>query len=167
MDNDTPEELKACRERFLAEFVQLKADACYIRDYRNYYGKWVTAIGTVRAVTSVASIGGWLVDSHLSWLWASLLLTGQVAQALKSTYPYARKRAALSRWTRRLNEIVLTAQTTWDDIEDKQLTAGEIRKSIKIMRTQQLSAQARAIPDGLPRKTILARQAQAETALFF
>ena len=170
LENSEPEQLQtflADRERFLAEFVQLKADSCYIRDYRDYYGKWVTGISVLRAVTSLASVGGWLTVSHLAWLWATLLVAAQLAEALQGTFPFAKKRLALSRWCRKLDELVVTAQGTWDEIESRKMNGVQIRKALRLLRVQKNKAQAKAVPNGLPKRNVLFAQALAETASFF
>ncbi len=155
------------REKFLSEFVQLKADACYIRDYRDYFGRWVTCLSTLRVVTSTGSIAGWLIWEHLAWLWAALIGAAQLAEALTKTFPFAKKRLALSRWCRKLDELVVAAQGTWDEIEGGKLSATEIRKALKLLRSQKQKAQAKAIPNGLPRKAELFKRAQEETQQFF
>jgi hypothetical protein len=147
--------------------VQLKADACYIRDYRDYFGRWVTGLGTLRAITSTGSIAGWLIWKHLAWLWAALIGASQLAEALTKTFPFTKKRLALSRWCRKLDELVVAAQSTWDEIEGGKLSGMQIRKALKLLRIQRQKAQAKAIPNGLPRKAELFRRAQQETQQFF
>ena len=164
---DQPQSSNADRERFLAEFVQLKADACYVRDYRDYYGRWVTGVSTLRAITSLGSVGGWLTYGHLAWLWAALLVAAQLSERLQKTFPFAKKQLALSRWCKKLNVLVVLAQGTWDEIESGKMTGAEIRKVLRSMRTQQNNALAKAIPNGLPKKTKLISQSRVEAAQFF
>jgi hypothetical protein len=45
------------QQMYWQEFVQLKTGACYIRDYRNDIGRWVTAIATIRCLRA-KGLGG-------------------------------------------------------------------------------------------------------------
>ena len=40
--NESSEGPSREQQNYWQEFVQLKVDTCYVRDYRNYLGKWVT-----------------------------------------------------------------------------------------------------------------------------
>lgn len=164
---DTEAELRAGRESFLDEFVLLKTSSSYVRDYRDYYGKWVERLGVLRAVASLGSVAGWLGDSHLAWLWAGILVAAQLAEKLQSTFPVTKKRLALSRWCRKLDVLVVNAQGTWDEIAGNRMTSAQIRKATRLLRTQMQKAEGRAVPNGLPRKDDLFERAQQEAQAFF
>lgn len=77
------------------EFVQLKADTCYVRDYRNYLGKWVTVTSTIRAIASMGGIAGWLIWKQYAWVWACIVAASQFIDALKNVFPFYKRRGAL------------------------------------------------------------------------
>jgi hypothetical protein len=47
------------QQLYWAQMIELKVAACYIRLYRDYLGKRVTALGTLRAIASSGSIAAW------------------------------------------------------------------------------------------------------------
>jgi hypothetical protein len=101
------------QQMYWSEFNQLKIDVCYVRDYRNAIGKWVTAFATIRAVTSTSSIGAWLIWKRYALIWAGLIATSQLIDALKDVFPLYKRRRSLSRWSRTLNLLFVEAQRNW------------------------------------------------------
>ncbi len=96
------------QDLYWQEFTQLKLDACYVRDYRDSIAKWETGVAIVRAITSSASIGAWVVWRDYAFVWASLIAASQVADALRDVFPFRKRRQALSGWSNALNRLLLT-----------------------------------------------------------
>jgi hypothetical protein len=157
------------REQILywQELVQLKADSCYVRDYRNAVGKWVTGIAALRAVTSASSIAIWAVWKEHAYVWASLIALAQVADALKDVFPLYKKQTALSRWSGSLNRLFVDAQRDWDDIAGGSCTNQQIRRTLHKLRLRKQAAEAKWIPNGLAMKQRLFEAAQMEAVQFF
>jgi len=40
------------QQLYWAQMIELKVASAYIRRYRDYLGKWVTGLGTLRAIAS-------------------------------------------------------------------------------------------------------------------
>ena len=155
------------QDAFWNEFVQLKADVSYVRAYRDELGRYVTGVATVRAIASSASIGAWVIWKQYAFLWATLIALAQVSDALKNVFPFAKRRAALSRWVRKLDLLFVASQKDWDDIAAGILTEEQIRKIVHRLRMTKLNAEAKYIPDGLSRREDLFRSAEMEAIRFF
>jgi hypothetical protein len=161
-DTPSPEQ-----QMYWREFVQLKADSCYDRDYRNSLGKWVTGVAVIRAITSTGSIGAWLIWKKYTYVWAFLIATSQVMEALKGVFPVYKRRRVLSQWSRALNQLFVEAQRSWDGISSGEYTNAEIRKLCHQLRSRKNRAEAKHIPDGLNRRADLFNKAQIEAKHFF
>ncbi len=155
------------QEMFLHEFVQLKADACYVRDRRNRLGRYVTTVAAIRAITSCASIGAWAIWKEYAFLWGAMIAIAQVVDALKGVFPFEKRRVALSRWATTLDRLFVGAQRDWDSIASGYLTNAEIRKLLHRLRDAKQRAEARAIPNGLERDDQLAKKTEAEAYSYF
>lgn len=166
MDQSTSQPSRE-QQMYWSEFNQLKADACYVRDYRNSIGRWVTAFATIRALTSTSSIGAWLVWKRYAFVWAGLIVASQLIDALKDVFPLYKRRRSLSRWSRTLNLLFVEAQKNWDEIAGGQCTDTQIRKLCHQLRSRKQRAETKHIPDGLKRREDLFALAQIETQEFF
>ncbi len=155
------------QQQFWQELVQLKADICYVRDYRNAVGRWVTGIAALRAITSAGSIAAWAVWKEHAYLWAALIAATQVADALKDVFPIYKKRDSLSRWCKVLTRLFVGAQRDWDDIAGGVYTNQQIRKLLHKLRLAKQQAESRYIPNGLTKKESLFDEAQSEAIAFF
>lgn len=149
------------------EFVQLKIDAYYVRDYRNSLGLSERRVAAIRAIASSASIGAWAIWKQYALVWALLIAASQVADALKDVFPFRRKRQALSKWCNALNNLFVLAQRDWDDISRGNLTDEQIRKLTHQLRLKKQKLEARYIPDGLPEKEKLFQRAENQVVKFF
>jgi len=144
------------------EFFQLKADACYVREYRNSVSKWVTAFAAIRAIASTSSIGGWLIWKRYALVWAGLIAAAQLIEALKNIFPLYKRRRALSGLSRSLNQLFVEAQRNWDEIAGGQCSNAQVRKLCRQIRSRKQKAEARFMPNGLSRNESLFKNAQAE-----
>lgn len=149
------------------EFVKLKSDAYYVRDYRNSLGRWVTATATIRAIASSGSIAAWVIWRRYAFIWASIIALSQLADALKDVFPFYKRRAALSRWVRQLDRMFVFAQRDWEDIAGSRCTEQQIRKLLHQLRSRKQKLEAKSIPDGLTRKESILQDAEAEAVGLF
>ena len=69
------------QQLYWAQMVELKVAAAYIRRYRDYLGKRVTWLGTLRAIASSASIAAWALWKEQAFVWAAIIAASQVADA--------------------------------------------------------------------------------------
>jgi hypothetical protein len=141
------------------EFVQLKVDTCYVRDYRNELGKWVTGVAAIRAIASTGGIAAWAVWRKYAYLWACVIAASQVADALKNVFPFYKRRGALSRWSRTLNRLFVEAQRDWDAISGGRCTNAQIRRLSHLLRVRKERAEGKYIPHGLARREDLFEKA--------
>jgi len=149
------------------EFVQLKADTFYVRDYRNQLSRWVTGVAAIRAIASTGGIAAWAVWRRYAYIWACIIAASQVVDALKSVFPLYRRRGALSRWLRSLNRLFVEAQRDWDSISAGKCTDAQIRKLTHRLRVRKERAEGKYIPHGLAQREEIFEKAQNEAAKFF
>jgi len=163
-ENDVPSREQ---QTYWHEFVQLKADSCYVRDYRNYFGGWVATVAAIRAIASTGSIAAWAIWRQYSYLWGCIIAGSQVADALKNVFPFYKRRDALSRWSRALNRCFVEAQRDWDEISAGRCTNAQISKLSHQLRMKKERAESKYIPHGLALRRDLFDKAQSEAARFF
>ena len=166
-ENAEPEKPSSEQQAYLQEFLQLKIDACYIRDYRNGFNRWITAAATIRAIASSGSIALWAIWQKHAMVWGSIIAASQIADALKDAFPFAKRRRALSAWVRQLDRLFVFAQRDWENIVGGRCTNSQIRKLLHQLRSRTQRLEAKFVPDGLPRDHELFRRAEEEAFLFF
>ncbi len=152
---------------YFQEFLQLKIDACYIRDYRNGFNRWVTTTASVRAVAASGSIAIWAVWQRHAIVWASIVAASQLADALKDVFPFAKRRKALSSWVRQLDRLFVLAQRDWADIAGGRCTNAQIDKRLHALRSRKQQLEGKFIPEGLVRRQRLLEAAEFEAIAFF
>jgi hypothetical protein len=165
--NESSEGPSREQQIYWQEFVQLKADTCYVRDYRNALGKWVTGVSAVRAIASSGGIAAWVIWKQYAYLWAFIIAVSQVVDALKNVFPFYKRRGALSRWSRTLNRLFVEAQRDWDDIASGKPTNAQISKLSYQLRLKKERAEEKYIPHGLALRKDLFEKAQSEASQFF
>jgi hypothetical protein len=164
--NESPDTPSPEQRMYWHEFVQLKADACYVRDYRNSLGKWIKGVAILRLIVSAGGIGTWLIWKKYPLIWAVLIFASQLAEA-KDVAPFSKRRRALGRWSRKLNLLFVEAQRDWDNIASGEYGNPQIRRACHQLRSRKNRAEAKCIPDGLNRKAELFKKAQTEAEHFF
>jgi len=155
------------QQMYWQEFVQLKADAFYIREYRNSLSRWVTATAVIRAVASSGSIAAWVIWKRFAFIWAAIIALSQLADVLKDVFPFYKRRAALSRWVRQLDRMFVFAQRDWEDIAGGRCTEQQIRKLLHQLRSRKQTLESKCIPNGLSRKPDILQIAEAEAIRYF
>jgi len=129
--------------------IELKVAACYIRRYRDYLGKRVTALGTLRAIASSGSIAAWALWKEYAFVWAAIIAASQVADALRDVFPFTKKHRAAGAHTVMLGSIFIDAQLEWENIFSGRYTDDQImNRRHKLMKLQH-DAERTSFPDGL------------------
>ncbi len=141
--------------------------ACYIRLYRDYLGKRVTALGTLRAIASSGSIAAWALWKEHAFMWGVIIAASQVVDALRDVFPFTKKHKAASAHTVTLNSIFIDAQLEWENIFSGRYTDDQImNRRHKLMRLQH-DAERTSFPDGLATRDSLFVQAEQEAKDYF
>lgn len=140
--------------------VNLKVTSTYIGLYRDYLGKWVTVLGTPRAVASSASIGAWVIWKEYAFLWAAIIAASQVADALKEVIPFSKKHKAASELAFALTSLFIDAQLEWENIFYGRYTNDEISNRLHKLRKLQFEVEGKSFPEGLGMRSSLLDEAQ-------
>ena len=147
--------------------INLKADAAYIRLYRDSRGKWVTALGTLKAVASCTGIAAWTIWKEFAFLWGAIIAASQVADALKDVFPFAKEHKAASEHSMTLETLFIDVQLEWETIFAGHSSDEEIMKRLHQLRKLQLEALRHNFPDGLAAEEALLEQAKKEAEQYF
>lgn len=148
------------------DFIQLKLDACYVRDYRNRIGRIETSVATLRAIASSTSIAAWAIWQKHALIWGCIIAASQLVDALRDVFPFRKRRQALSGWSNGLNRLFVEAQREWDLIAAGKMPNKKIQMRAHQLRLKMQRYEETYIPDGLPRNEKLFQAAQAEMVTF-
>ncbi len=155
------------QQLYWAQMVELKIAACYIRRYRDYLGKWVTGVGTLRAIASSGAIAAWALWKEYAFVWGAIIAASQVADALRDVFPFTKKHKAASEHTITLSSIFIDAQLEWENIFSGRYTGDQIMtRRHKLMKLQH-DAERLTFPDGLATREPIFAQAQQEARSYF
>ena len=147
--------------------IELKVAVGYIRRYRDDLGKWVTGLGTVRAVASSGSIAAWAIWREYAFAWGAIIALAQVVDALKEVFPFSKTHKAASEHSITLGGIFIDAQLEWESIFSGRYTDEQIAgRRHKLMRLQH-DAERHNFPNGLAVKGGLFRQSEVEARAYF
>jgi hypothetical protein len=155
------------QQLYWAQMIELKVSACYIRRYRDYLGKRVTALGTLRAIASSGGIAAWALWKEHAFVWGTIIAASQVADALRDVFPFTKKHKAASAHTITLGSIFIDAQLEWENIFSGRYTDDQImNRRHKLMKVQH-DAERTSFPEGLATKGSLFAEAQQEAKDYF
>jgi hypothetical protein len=149
------------------QLIELKVAAAYIRRYRDDLGKWVTCLGTLKAIASSGSIAAWVIWKEYAFLWAAIIAASQVADALKEVFPFTKRHRAASEHAIALESMFIDAQLEWESVFSGRFTNEQIsNRRHKLMRLQH-DAERHSFPHGLATKAPLFAEAEAEASDYF
>jgi len=151
---------------YWAKLCDLKVAASYMRRYRDYLGRWVTAIATVRAIASSVSIAAWAVWKDHPLVWGTIIAAAQVADAIKDVFPVVKRYKAASEYTVTLDSLFIDAQLEWENIYSGKYSDDQVLTRLHKLRKLHHDAEARMMKDGLPIRKDLFRQAREEADQF-
>ena len=147
--------------------VELKVATSYIRRYRDDLSRWVTGVGTLRAIASSGSIAAWALWKEHAFVWGAIIAVSQVADALKDVFPFTKKQKAASVHAIALSSMFIDAQLEWENIFSGKYTDEEImNRRHKLMKLQH-DAERGNFPDGLAVNEGLFSEAQHEATEYF
>ena len=147
--------------------MELKVASAYIRRYRDYLDHWVTGLGTLRAIASSGSIAAWALWREHAFVWAAIIATSQVADALRDVFPFIKRHKAASAHTLVLGSMFIDAQLEWENIFSGRYSDDQIMtRRHKLMKLQH-DAERNNFPDGLAAREAPFAEAQREAEEYF
>jgi len=141
------------------ELNDLQVMTCYIRRYRDYYGRWVKGLAGLKAVASCGGIAAWALWKEYAFWWGMIIAASQLADALKEVFPFAKLHKRTSEYTIILRHLFVDAQLEWEMISSGQYTDEQIMRLCHQLRKRRLEAEQECVPDGLPLRGPLRDQA--------
>jgi len=149
------------------QMIELRVAIAYIRRYRDERGRWVTGLGTVRAIASSGRIAAWAIWKEHAFVWGAIIAASQVADALKEVFPFSKTHKSASEHTITLGGIFIDAQLEWENTFSGRYTNEQItNRRHKLMKLQH-DAERHNFPHGLATKAALFAQAQEEAKEYF
>ena len=80
------------------------------------------------AVTSSSSICGWAIWNKYSFIWATIIASSQLLNAIKQFLPYRTRLKSISSILWELEELLTSAEMKWFDVAEGNLTEEEMNK---------------------------------------
>ncbi len=147
--------------------IELKVAAGYMRRYRDETGKWVTSLGTLKAIASSGGIAAWAIWREHEFVWGAIIAASQLTDALKEVFPFTRIHKAVSEHTISLDSMFIDSLLEWENIFSGKYSDEQIsNRRHKLMKLQH-DAERKSFPTGLPVKEKLFAAAQSEAQDYF
>lgn len=111
------------------------------------------------AIFSSGSIAAWAIWNEAEFIWASLIATTQVINAIRPFLPYSNRMKALSALSVELESLAIHMEIKWIDISVGELTDKEMRKLYTDMIYKTSIAESKCFPNNsIPHsKTLMSR----------
>jgi hypothetical protein len=150
------------------EFHRLKVHVCYMELQLCETEEIDRAVKIFLAITSSASIGGWVIWKDLGMLWGCLIAGSQVVNAVRQYLPYKERLKSYAGLLSELEELVVHVESKWLDIAAGELTEPEIRKALLDLRTRRMKAFKKHVPaTTIPENSKLFALAEAKAWSYF
>ncbi|KJF93834.1 hypothetical protein CTN03_03555 [Photobacterium angustum] len=116
------------QERFWRELDQLKVHVYYLERYLEKTVSIDRNINMFLALTSNASIAGWVIWQEYSFFWGTAIAISQAINAIKTFLPYSKRLKSLQGLTNDLESLFLSMESKWFDVSEGALTEEQIHK---------------------------------------
>ena len=156
------------QEHYWKEFYRLKVHVGFLELLLGETERTDRYIKIFLAVTSSASIGGWVIWKDLALLWSILIAGSQVLNAIRQYLPYKERLKALSGLLNERDEVLVGVESKWLDITAGELTEAEIRKALLELRTRKMKAIKKHFPDNtIPEDGVFFEKAEQRALSYF
>lgn len=110
--------------------TQYREHVFYTSEHIASSDRWNTKINMFLAITSSSSIGGWIIWSKLSWLWAGIIAISHVIGAIKTHLPFKKRLSILYSVRNHLDLLCLDIEKESFIVFNGELTEKEIHERI-------------------------------------
>ena len=125
---DKEVELNEYQERYWQELYDLKVHTTYLEIYLLKTEKIDKIINAFLAVTSSASIAGWIIWKEYQFVWASIIVLSQLITAIKSFLPYSERIKSISKILKEMELLSIEYEEKWFYIAEGHMTEEEINQ---------------------------------------
>lgn len=132
------------QNRYWKTMVHLQVHIYYLAAYLLRFQRIERRIGYFLAVAASASIGGWAVWQKYWVVWAIVIATSQVLNAIRHLLPYQKRIKVLQGMLPELNRLLLDAERGFYDVSQGGITDEAIHS-----QTIEIKARKSAIVDRL------------------
>jgi hypothetical protein len=155
--------------QFWQDMVELRRDARYVDLCLAKTERIDRGIKAFLALAASSSIGGWVIFQQYAILWASIVATSQVLQAVREYLPYKARLKALAGLSVDLNALSLLAEDQWFKVSNGTgLYDDDVHNLRMALKRKKLSAVQKAFPvAGLPENVGFSKRAEIETLRYF
>jgi hypothetical protein len=155
------------QERYWKELFELRVHVNYLELYMEKSELIDKSINIFLAVTSSSSICGWAIWNKYSFLWAVIIASSQLINAVKQFLPYKTRLKATGGIMRELEELSTFAEMKWFDVAEGNLTEEEINKlQFDIRSKKTKSVQKHLGINTLPKKENLFCKAKKSAEIY-
>lgn len=156
------------QEHYWKEFYRLKVHASFIELHLGRTEYIDRGLKMFLAVTSSASIGGWVVWREYAIVWAFLIAASQVVNAVSQFLPYKERLRSFSGLLSDLEDLVVQVEDHWLQIAAGEQTEDEIRKALLELRTRRMKSFKKHFPGStIPEASKLFVKAEAKASSYF
>lgn len=155
------------QERYWKELFELRVHVNYLDLYMEKSEFIDKSINIFLAVTSSSSICGWAIWNKYGFIWAIIIASSQLINAVKQFLPYKTRLKATCSILSELEELLIFAEMKWFDVAEGKLTEEEINKlqfDIRAKKTQ--SVQRHLGMNTLPEKEKLFCKAKKSAEIY-
>ncbi|MEQ9442396.1 MAG: hypothetical protein RIG62_25375 [Cyclobacteriaceae bacterium] len=108
---------KKMRDKIWYNFIRSKYQAIYLCYFNSYLRTIDRVLIIITTVSSSGSIGGWLIWTHVPYLWASILGVAQLINIIKPLLPYLKDKEQLSETYIFYETLHLDYEKLWIEFE--------------------------------------------------
>jgi hypothetical protein len=156
------------QEKFWRELDQLRIHTTYIQSYFEKTVKIDRFINMLLAIASSGSIAGWAVWNQYNYIWAFIVASSQVINAIKGYLPYTKRLKALNAMSTEFECLFLSMENHWFNVAEGRLSDEEIHKlHMSIKEQRRLIVQKNIGAIDLPHNQTLMDEASKSAALYF
>lgn len=156
------------QEHYWKEFYRLKVHVCLLELQLGRTEDIDRGVKIFLAVTSSASIGGWVIWKECALLWSVLIAGSQVVNAIRQYLPYKERLKKLSGLLNDLEELLVQVESRWLEIAAGEVQDPEIRKLLFDLRTRRMKAFKKHFPEStIPEDKKLFERAEDKALSYF
>ena len=156
------------QQLYWKELFQLYVHGNYVERFLQQADKTDRSISIYLAICSSTSIAAWVVWKDYALVWAVLIASSQVVQAIRPYFPYQERIKHLSALRNGFATLFAIANARWPSIAEGTVDTADISKYRSEIALKQIELESKAFPGaGLPENQEFLEEATVQAEQYF
>ncbi len=150
------------RTKIWHQMIAAQYKAIYLSYFNSYIRSLERWLEGILVVASSGAVAGWLLWTHLPWLWATIIGTAQLIQVLKPIVPFLKEYDQLATSYVFYKQQHFAYEQLWELLETEDSNAKEVRDLYLKLKAKELEEVERTAHFRVPEYKLIVKQTERD-----